>query len=255
MLVLDNVEVVYLNVVRLLQGVSLRVDDGKIIALLGANGAGKSITLKAISGLIHSELGNVHLSGSIEFDGQRIDKKATEEIVIMGIVQVMEGHKVLDELTVNENLLIGAHMCSRKSEIRKRLEFVYREYFPELKELRQKRAGYLSGGEQQILVIARALMAQPRMILLDEISFGLAPLLISRIFEIVKRINVERKTSILLAEQNIKAALSIADFAYLMENGKVALEGSAKELKEHTRLRQFYLGLSKPDQWKRARVS
>lgn len=242
MLVLKNVELSYLGVIRLLQGVSLRVADGQIIALLGANGTGKSITLKAISGLIRTELENVNLSGSIEYNNQRIDKKLPEEIVTMGIIHVLEGHKVLDDLTVNDNLLIGAHMCSRRSEIQKRLALVYEEYFPELKGLQQKRAGYLSGGEQQMLVIARALMAWPQTILLDEISFGLAPMVIRRIFQIVKRINSERKTSILLAEQNFKAALSIADFIYLMESGSISISGTVEELRDDDNIRQFYLG-------------
>ena len=242
MLVLKDVEISYSGVVRLLQGVSLNVGDGQIIALLGANGAGKSITLKAISGLIQSELGNVSISGSIEYGNQRIDKKLPEQIVAMGIIHVLEGHKVLDDLTADENLLIGAHRCRRRGEIKKRLVLVYEEYFPELKGLQQKRAGYLSGGEQQMLVIARALMAQPETMLLDEISFGLAPMVIRRIFQIVKRINLERKTSILLAEQNFRAALSVADFIYLLENGKMALHGTVEELKDNAAIMQFYLG-------------
>jgi len=244
MLELNNVEVAYFGKIPLLRGISLKVDDGQIVAILGGNGAGKSITLKAVSGLIHNELDHFTFSGSIEYDGHQIHNKLPEVIVRMGIIQVMEGHKVLDDLTVNDNLLIGAHTCSGKKEVRKRLDLVH-GYFPELMELQQKRAGYLSGGEQQMLVIARAMMTRPKIMLLDEISFGLAPLLIRRIFEIVKRINFESRTSILLAEQNVKAAFSICHFVYLITNGKVVLEGPAERLKHDERIKQLYLGLSK----------
>ncbi len=244
MLELSNVEVTYFGKIPLLRGVNLKVDDGQAVALLGGNGAGKSITLKAVSGLIHNELDHFTFSGSIEYDGHPIHKKLPEVIVRMGIIQVLEGHKVLDELTVNDNLLIGAHTCGSKKEVRKRLDLVH-GYFPELVEYPQRRAGYLSGGEQQMLVIARAMMARPKIMLLDEISFGLAPLLIRRIFDIVKRINLESRTSILVAEQNVRAALSICQFVFLLTNGKVALEGPAERLKQDERIRQLYLGLSK----------
>jgi branched-chain amino acid transport system ATP-binding protein len=247
MLELNNVEVAYFGKIPLLQGISLKVDDGQVVALLGGNGAGKSITLKAVSGLIHHELGHFTLSGTIEYNGQQIHKKLPEVIVKMGIVQVIEGHQVLDDLTVNENLLIGAHMCHGKKEVRKRLDGVY-GYLPELLDLRRKRAGYLSGGEQQMLVIGRAMMAQPRVMLLDEISFGLAPLLIRRVFEIVKKINAESRTSILIAEQNARAALSVCHFVYMIANGKVVLQGPAERLKQDEKIKQFYLGLSKSNQ-------
>lgn len=242
MLVLNDVDVVYYGGARLLDGVSLRVGNGQAVALLGANGAGKSTTLNAISGLLHSVLGDFTLSGSIEFKGKRINGKLPEEIVRMGIIQVMEGHKVLDDLTVHDNLLIGAHMCGR-SEMITRLDLVY-QYFPELRSFQRKRAGYLSGGQQQMLVIARAMMAQPKVMLLDEISLGLAPMLIRRIFEIVKRINAERKMAILISEQNARAALSIADFVYVMGAGKIVLEGLAQNLRTDESIKQLYLGLS-----------
>jgi len=244
MLELNNVKVAYFGKIPLLRGVNLKVDDGQAVALLGANGAGKSITLKAVSGLIHNELDHFTFSGSIEYDGHQIHKKLPEVIVRMGIIQVIEGHKVLDELTVHDNLLIGAHMCRSKKEVKKRLDLVH-VFFPELAEYPQRRAGYLSGGEQQMLVIARAMMARPKIMLLDEISFGLAPLLIRRIFDIVKRINLESRTSILVAEQNVKAALSICQFVFLLTNGKVVLEGPVERLKQDERIKQLYLGLSK----------
>lgn len=243
MLVLNDVHVTYLGVVPLLNGVCTKVAGGDIVAILGANGAGKSITLKTISGLISSELGDFSLSGNIEFDGTSILGILPERIVKMGITQVMEGHRVLEELTANENLLIGAHMCNRRSEVKKRLSLVY-EYFPELIKLQKKRAGYLSGGEQQMLVIARAMMTRPKLMLLDEISFGLAPLLIRRIFNIVKKINNETGTSFLIAEQNVRAALSVTRFIYVIENGRIAFEGPTEQVKDHERLKQFYLGLS-----------
>lgn len=244
MLLLNNLRILYRSVIPLLHGISLKVDDGQVVALLGANGAGKSITLKAISGLIRSELGDVNLFGTIEYGGQRLDRKLPEEIVKMGIVQVEEGHKVLDELTVKENLLVGGHICGNRAEIKERLDLVY-EYFIELRELQRKQAGYLSGGEQQMLVIARAMMAQPKVMLLDEISFGLAPLLIWRIIEIIKKINIERKTSILMAEQNVRAAFRIAQFIYLLDNGKVILEGSTEKLKNEENIEQFFLGFKR----------
>jgi branched-chain amino acid transport system ATP-binding protein len=249
MLILKNIHVAYLGIVPLLNGISMKIEDGQVVAILGANGAGKSITLNAISGLVSSELGDFSLTGRIEYDGQQIDKKLPEEIVKMGIIQVMEGHKVLDELTAMENLIIGGHMCSQRSEVKKRLNLVY-EYFPRLKELQEKRAGYLSGGEQQMLVIGRAMMARPKIMLLDEISFGLAPLLIRRIFEIVRRINAETGTSILIAEQNIRAALSIANFVYLMASGKIVIEGPTEKFMNEDTLKEFYIGFSKSYQRK-----
>ena len=241
MLLVHDLRLLYRKIIPILQGVSLRVEDGQIVALLGANGAGKSITLKTISGLVRDELGEVNVSGKIEYDGHRLDRKLPEEIVKMGIIQVMEGHKILDELTVKENLLAGAHRCSNKREIKERLDLVY-GYIFELKGLERKQAGYLSGGEQQMLVVARAMMAQPKAMLLDEISFGLAPLLVWRIMQIIQKINTERGMSILMAEQNARAAFHVAQFIYVLENGKVALEGTAEKLKDEESIEKSYLG-------------
>jgi len=242
MLTLNNIEVTYSNVILVLRGVSLKVDDGSIVALLGANGAGKTTTLKAISGLLHTELGEVS-RGSIDFDSERIDRKGPEDIVEMGIVQVMEGRRVFEHLTTEENLRAGA--CSRKagSDIKTDIDMVY-SYFPKLKDLRSNTSGYLSGGEQQMLVIGRALMAHPKLILLDEPSLGLAPILVAEIFDIVRNINTEEKTSVLLVEQNALAALSISGYGFVMENGRVVLDGPGDKLKDNEDIREFYLGLS-----------
>lgn len=242
MLTLSNVEVMYLNAILVLKGMSLEVPDGKIIALLGSNGAGKTTSLKAISGLLHTEEGEV-TDGSIEFDGKRIDKMDPEDIVGLGVVQVMEGRRLFEHLTTEENLRIGAYLRHDGSNIRKDIELVY-HYFPKLKLLRNKTSGYLSGGEQQMLVVGRAMMAHPKLMLLDEPSLGLAPLLVQEIYEIVQRFNAEEKTSILLVEQNAWAALSIAEYGYVMENGKVVLDGPADKLRENEDVREFYMGLS-----------
>ena len=211
MLRLNNVEVKYAGVILVLRGVSVEVGDGKIVALLGANGAGKTTTLKAISGLLGTELGEV-TDGSIEFDGQRIDNRIPEEIVKLGIVQVMEGRRVLVHLTTEENLKAGAYI-RKDGDIKTDLDMIY-EYFPPLKELRNQVSGYLSGGEQQMLVIGRGLMAKPKLMLLDEASLGLAPLMVKEIFEIVRKVNLEENTSVFLVEQNALAALSIAEYGY-----------------------------------------
>ena len=242
MLTLSNVEVMYLNAILVLKGMSLEVPDGKIIALLGSNGAGKTTSLKAISGLLHTEEGEV-TDGSIDFDGKRIDKMDPEDIVGLGVVQVMEGRRLFEHLTAEENLRIGAYLRHDGSNIRKDIELVY-HYFPKLKLLRNKTSGYLSGGEQQMLVVGRAMMAHPKLMLLDEPSLGLAPLLVQEIYEIVQRFNAEEKTSILLVEQNAWAALSIAEYGYVMENGKVVLDGPADKLRENEDVREFYMGLS-----------
>ena len=242
MLTLNNIEVIYSEVILILKGVSLEVKEGSIVALLGANGAGKTTTLKAISGLLKTELGKV-TDGSIEFQGVRIDKKDPEEIVKMGIVQVMEGRRLFQHLSVEENLKVGAHLRHDGAAIKNDMEMVY-EYFPKLKTLRKAESGYLSGGEQQMLVMGRAIMARPKLILLDEPSLGLAPLLVHEIFEIVQRINLEEKTSVMLVEQNARAALSIADYAYVMENGRVVLDGPAEKMKDNEDIKEFYLGLS-----------
>ncbi len=242
MLVLNNIEVIYSDVILVLRGVSMEVADGAIVALLGANGAGKTTALKAISGLLHTELGEV-TDGSILFDGVRIDKKGPEEIVKRGIVQIMEGRRVFEHLNVEDNLMVGAHLRHDGSNIKKDLEGVY-TYFPRLRDLRHNTSGYLSGGEQQMLVMGRALMARPKLMLLDEPSLGLAPLLVKEIFDIVKRINEEEKTSIIIVEQNARAALGLADYGYVMENGRIVLDGPASKLRDNEDIKEFYFGLS-----------
>jgi branched-chain amino acid transport system ATP-binding protein len=242
MLTLNNVEVKYVNTILVLKGVSLEVKDGSIVALLGANGAGKSTTLKAISGLLHTEEGEV-TDGSIFFDGERIDGRGTEEIARMGIIQVMEGRPSFDHLTTEENLMVGANMRSDQAGIKKDMDMVY-DYFPKLKILKHQTSGYLSGGELQMLVIGRAIMARPRLMLLDEPSLGLAPMLVQEIYKIVRKFNEEQKTSILLVEQNAKAALELAKYGYVMENGRIVLDGSADYLKNNEDIKEFYLGLS-----------
>jgi len=242
MLALNNVEVVYLKVILVLKGISLEVDDGQIVALLGANGAGKSTTLKAISGLLKTEGGDV-TKGSIDFDGSNLAGRDPEEIVRAGIVQTMEGRRVLGHLTCEENLLVGAYSRTDRAGIKRDLEMVY-SYFPQLKLMRHAISGYLSGGEQQMLVVGRSLMAKPKLMLLDEPSLGLSPILVQEIFEIIKRINSEEKTSFLLVEQNAKAALSIADYGYVMENGRIVLDGPSSKLIDNEDVKEFYLGLS-----------
>lgn len=243
MLKVNNVEVVYSDVVLVLRGVSLEVPDGQIVSLLGANGAGKSTTLKAISGLLHAQQGEV-TRGSIEFEGQRIDRLSPEEIVKLGIVQVLEGRPLFRHLTVEENLLTGALFRRASANERKRdVEQVY-HYFPRLKEFRQRTSGYLSGGEQQMVVIGRALMARPKLMLLDEPSLGLAPMLVQNIFEIIRQINKESGVAILLVEQNANVALHTSEYAYVMENGRIVLNGSAAQLRGNADIKEFYLGLT-----------
>ncbi len=240
MLSLKNVEVIYDDVILVLKGLSLEVPAGQIVALLGSNGAGKSTTLKAISGLLHTEEGEV-TDGSIEFQGERIDGMAPEHIVRKGIFQVMEGRRVFEDLTVEENIVTGGYTRNDRAGLRRDTEMVY-TYFPRLQERRKKLAGYLSGGEQQMLAISRALMARPKLILLDEPSLGLAPLLVQEIFGIVKRINEEEKTTFLLVEQNANLALSIAHFGYIMENGRIVLDGDPAKLRANEDVKEFYLG-------------
>ncbi|MDD5338115.1 MAG: ABC transporter ATP-binding protein [Dehalococcoidales bacterium] len=242
MLKLNNIEVTYLNVIRVLHGVSLAVEDGAIIALLGANGAGKSTTLKAISGLLHIEEGEV-TDGTIEWNNDRIDRKNAEYIGKLGIIQALEGRHVFEHLTTEENLLVGAHNRHSRGSVKTDLDMVY-DYFPRLKELKRNTAGYLSGGEQQMLVIGRAMMARPKLMMLDEPSLGLAPLLVEEIYNIIKRFNTESKTSVLLVEQNVRIALSIANYGYVMENGRIVLDGSADFLKNNEDVKEFYMGLS-----------
>ncbi|MEE9491697.1 MAG: ABC transporter ATP-binding protein [Dehalococcoidia bacterium] len=243
MLRLNNIEVIYHDVILVLRGISLEVPEGGIISLLGANGAGKSTTLKAISGLLKTEVGKVS-AGSIEFEERRIDKLDPEVIAKMGILQILEGRQVLEHLTTEENLRLGAYIRGDGAGMKKDLDMVY-DYFPRLKDVRHNTSGYLSGGEQQMLVIGRALMAHPKVMMLDEPSLGLAPLLVKEIFDIVKRINEDEKTSILLVEQNARVALSLAQFGYLMENGRVVLDGPAEKLRDNEDVQEFYLGFSK----------
>lgn len=242
MLRLNNIEVIYSDVILVLRGVSLELPEGRIVSLLGANGAGKTTTLKAISGVLSTELGKV-TDGSIEFNGVRIEGKVPEEIVQMGIVQVMEGRRLFEHLTVEENLRVGAYARKDKGTIHRDMESVYR-YFPRLRDLRGQVSGYLSGGERQMLVMGRALMSRPKVMLLDEPSLGLSPLLVKEIFEIIKKINKEERTSILLVEQNAKIALSTSDYGYIMENGRIVLDGPSQKLKENEDIKEFYLGLS-----------
>ena len=240
---INNIEVIYDHVILVLKGVSLNVPKGKIVALLGANGAGKSTTLKAISNLLHAERGDV-TKGSVEYKGQRIDQLTPNELVKRGVIQVMEGRHCFGHLTIEENLLTGAYTRSiSRSELKDSLEKVY-HYFPRLKTRRTSQAGYTSGGEQQMCAIGRALMAKPEMILLDEPSMGLAPQIVEEIFEIVKDLNSRENVSFLLAEQNTMVALRYADFGYILENGRVVMEGDAEDLRTNEDVKEFYLGLS-----------
>ncbi len=248
MLVVNNIEVVYHNVILVLRGVSLKLEDGQIITVIGSNGAGKTTTLKAISGVVKTEVGKVS-RGSIEFDGRRIDTLGPEEIAALGIIQVWEGRRVLEHLTVQDELESAAWVRRNRGDYKNDIERVY-SYFPRLKELRHKTSGYLSGGEQQMLVIGRGLMAIPKIMLLDEPSMGLSPILVHEIFDIVKNINAQEHTSILLVEQNAKAALELAEYGYVMENGRVVLDGPAGSLKENEDVKEFYLGLSALDKSK-----
>jgi len=242
MLQVNSIEVAYMKVIQVLRGVSIEVGDGKIVALLGANGAGKTTTLRAISGMLKTEEGEV-TGGSIVFDGKRIDRYGPENIAAMGISQAMEGRRVLEHLNVDENLLVGAYCRKDRAGVKKDLQVVF-DYFPKIKNLRHGISGYLSGGEQQMLVIGRALMARPKLMLLDEPSLGLAPLLVQNIYEIIQRICAEQKMAILLVEQNVRAALGIADYGYVMENGRIVLVGPAEKLRDNEDVREFYLGLS-----------
>ena len=243
MLKVNNIEVVYSDVILVLRGVSLEVGQGQIASLLGANGAGKSTTLKAISGLLHSQEGAV-TRGNIEFEGQQMDKLAPDEIVRMGIVQVMEGRPLFEHLTVEENLRTGAlFRQASAAQVRQDLDEVY-HFFPRLLDFRNRTSGYLSGGEQQMVVIGRALMAKPKLMLLDEPSLGLAPMLVQNIFDIIRKINKEAGVSMLIVEQNANVALGSAEYAYVMETGRIVLDGTAKELSNNADIKEFYLGLT-----------
>ena len=242
-LAVNNIEVIYNHVILVLKGVSLTVPEGGVIALLGANGAGKTTTLKAISNLLSAERGEV-TKGSIKVMGERVDALTPNELVRRGVIQVMEGRHSFEHLTVEENLLTGAYTRrDSKALINSDIEKVY-HYFPRLKDRRNSTAGYTSGGEQQMMVIGRALMAKPKMILLDEPSMGLAPQLVEEIFNIISNLNTEEGVSFLLAEQNTMVALRHAQYGYILENGRVVMDGDAKHLRENEDVKEFYLGIS-----------
>jgi branched-chain amino acid transport system ATP-binding protein len=241
-LAVNNIEVIYDHVILVLKGVSLVVPEGGIVALLGANGAGKSTTLKAISNLLRSERGEV-TKGSIEFEGKRIEAQTANELVRRGCIQVMEGRHCFGHLTVEENLLTGAFTRrDGNAAIKRDIEMVY-NYFPRLRERRTSQAGYTSGGEQQMTAIGRALMSRPKMILLDEPSMGLAPQLQEEIFEIIKKLNEQEGVSFLLAEQNTNIALRYATYGYILESGRIVMDGVAKDLRENEDVKEFYLGV------------
>ncbi|WP_243367991.1 ABC transporter ATP-binding protein [Microvirga solisilvae] len=245
-LTVNNIEVVYDHVILVLKGVSLTVPRGGIVALLGANGAGKTTTLKAVSNLLHAERGEV-TKGSIEFNGERVDKLSPNELVRRGCIQVLEGRHCFGHLTIEENLLTGAF--TRKdgnAAIKRDLEAIY-EYFPRLKQRRTSMAGYTSGGEQQMCAIGRAMMSKPSMILLDEPSMGLAPQIVEEIFEIVRILNTSEGVSFLLAEQNTNMALKYATYGYILETGRVVMDGPAQALRENEDVKEFYLGVSEGD--------
>ena len=242
MLSINNIEVVYDNVVLVLKGVSLEVKQGSITTLLGANGAGKSTTLKAISGILFTERGNI-TKGQITLEGKPIHGKRHFDVTQLGIAQVFEGRRVFESLTCEENLIAGAHIQADMTKVREGVERVY-TYFPRLKERRTQQSGYLSGGEQQMLAIGRALMSNPKVLLLDEPSLGLAPMLVEEIFCTVQRLVQQQKLSVLLVEQNATLALAIAEHGYVMENGRIVLEGSGEKLRSNSDIREFYLGLN-----------
>ena len=241
-LIVNNIEVVYSHVILVLKGVSLKVKKGGITALLGGNGAGKSTTLKSISNLLASERGEV-TKGSVTFGNEQIHNLDPSQLVKKGVIQVMEGRHCFEHLTVEENLLTGAYTRTNNKEVKDDLERVY-GYFPRLRDRRTSLAGYTSGGEQQMIAIGRALMAHPSMILLDEPSMGLAPQLVKQIFEIVAEINRKEGVTILLAEQNTNMALQYAEYAYILENGRVVMEGTAESMRDNEDVKEFYLGIS-----------
>ena len=250
-LVLKDVEVRYMGAILVLRGISLEVDEGSIVTLLGSNGAGKTTTLKAISGLLKIEDGKV-TNGTIEFEGRRIENGDPQRTARMGIIQILEGRRVLEHLTVEENLRVGGSIGGNRARLARDLDMVY-SYFPVLKELRHQASGYLSGGEQQMLVVGRGLMAHPKLMLLDEASLGLAPLLVAEIFRILRMVNKEEKVSILLVEQNARAALSVAQYGYVIENGRIVLSDSASRLRDNADVKQSYLGLGKTGESKNYR--
>ena len=243
LLKVNNIEVIYEHIILVLKGVSLEVPKGGIISLLGANGAGKTTTLKAISNLVKAERGEV-TKGTVEFEGKRIDKMYAPAVVKMGLIQIMEGRRTFEHLSVEDDLLTGAYTRGyNKKGIKEDLEMVY-NYFPRLVERRRAKTGYISGGEMQMCAIGRALMARPKLMLLDEPSMGLAPLLVQEIFDILARLNKEENVAMLLAEQNASMALQFAQYGYIMENGRVVLDGDSETLRDNADVREFYLGLT-----------
>ena len=242
MLSVNNIEVIYNRVIQVLRGVSLQVRPGQVVSLLGPNGAGKSTTLKAISGLLRDEIGEIS-HGNITWMNERIDSHSPEEIVRKGIIQVIEGRPIFLHLTVEENLHVGAMPYENGRHFRSDLERIY-HYFPVLKEFRNRISGYLSGGEQQMLVIGRAVCGHPRLLMLDEPSLGLAPMLVEEIFAILRDIKEQEEISILLVEQNARAALELADYGYVMEGGRIVLDGTADLLQSNEDIKEFYLGLN-----------
>ena len=254
LLIVNNIEVVYDHVILVLKGVSLEVPEGGIVALLGANGAGKTTTLKSISNLLMAERGDI-TKGTIDYQGQRIQGLSANQLVKRGIVQVMEGRRCFEHLTVEENLMTGAFTRrDGAASIRQDLELVY-TYFPRLKDRRTSTAGYTSGGEQQMTALGRALMARPKMILLDEPSMGLAPQLVEEIFEIVKKLNEAEQVTFLLAEQNTNMALRYSHYGYILENGRIVMEGDAASLAGNDDIKEFYLGIAQGDQKANFRVT
>ena len=242
MLELRNVDAVYNGVIQVLRGVSLEVKPGQIVALLGSNGAGKTTTLKAISSLLSIEQGRVE-QGEIQYEGKTITNADPASIIRNGIVQVLEGRKVLKHLNVEQNLMVGAHLRTDKKQIAEDMAEIYAT-FPSLQKMRQRAAGYLSGGEMQMLLVGRALMAKPRVLLLDEPAMGLAPLIVNDLFSSLRALRDQKGLSIFLVEQNVRAALQIADYGYVMENGRIVLHAAKKELERNDDVREFYLGLS-----------
>lgn len=242
LLELNNVEVIYSDVILVLKGINMEVPEGDIVALLGANGAGKTTTLKAISGLLHSEEGAV-TSGSIHYQDQTIHNKEPQDIVQMGLIQVMEGRRVLEHMTVEQNLIVGGNVHKSRDDLKTSLEKVYM-YFPKLRNMRNSISGYLSGGEQQMMLIGRALMAKPKLMLLDEPSLGLAPIIVGEIFDLVEKMKKEENVTFLVVEQNALMALGIADYGYVLENGRIVLSATGKELRENEDVKEFYLGMN-----------